>query len=416
MSTTRILLGGVPFGCNNIGDEAILERIVDIVRSVCPESDITVSTGDPINTAQLLSVKTCSLHSGFSENSNDDTSFLATLSKMDIFIWSGATGLSDYPTTSLSCLIAAQKQGIKTVVFCTGMNDTLNPAHFTLSNGLKLTLLTTLNNLVANQIDFVRTYELRKERRLRQQLKVVLDNCDLVINRDVQSKTQLMRSNLKTPPLVAADPAITLPLQAPNDTIWGENMMNTINTNAKLIGVCISSQQQISENTSFARWLDDITSHYDARIVFIPMNPITDFEAMADIRDKMFNKDKTIIARGSSDPCAVAGLAEKMDVIISSRLHLLIFASISDTPCIGIGRGSKVSNFLSEFGFCTAGTTDKIKYDHLNIELEKLFNEKEIYQEVSRLVRLRMHARLNKGIEALSEIINPELNHTAVTK
>jgi len=416
MSTTKILLGGVPFGCNNIGDEAILERIVDIVRSVCPEADITVSTGDPINTAQLLSVKTCALHSGFSENEKDDISFLAALSTVDIFIWSGATGLSDYPDTSLSCLLAAQKRGLKTVVFCTGMNDTLNPAHFTLSNGLKLTLLTTLNKILASKIDFVRTYELRKECKLRQQLKVVLDNCDLVINRDEQSKAQLMRSNLETPPLVAADPAITLPLQAPNGTIWGDKMMSTLNTNAKLIGVCISSQQQITENMPFARWLDEISTHYDANIVFIPMNPITDFEAMADIRNKMFNKDKTIIAQGSTDPRAVAGLAEKMDVIISSRLHLLIFASISDTPCIGIGRGSKVSNFLSEFGFCTAGTTEKIKFDHLSKELEKLCNEKIIYQEVSRLVRLRMHARLNKGIEALSHIINPELSHNTATK
>jgi len=406
MSHTRILLGGVPFGCNNIGDEAILARVVEIVRQVSPSADITVSTGDPVNTPSLLSVKTCPLY-GFTDDARQKELFVQTLSQNDIFIWAGATGLSDYPDTGLNCLVEAQKLGVKTIVFCTGMNDTLNPAHFRLSNGKKFALCSVLTAVCGYKIDFVKTYENRKERALRNRLKHVLDSCDLVVNRDQQSKTELMRSELSTPPIVAADPAITLPLNNPSSALWGEDMMSFLSTHKKLIGVCISSQQALSEKKEFTNWLDKIVSKLGVGIVFIPMNPITDFECMANLRDGMFKRSESIIAQGSSAPDAVAGLASKMDIIISSRLHLLIFASISATPCIGIGRGSKVSNFLSEFGFCTAGTTQKIKFDYLDKEVDKLFREKAMYQEISIIVRQKMLRRLEVGIKALADVVNP---------
>lgn len=52
----RFFLGGVPFGCDNIGDEAILECIVSIIRRNFPSASITVSTAKPKETARLLGV------------------------------------------------------------------------------------------------------------------------------------------------------------------------------------------------------------------------------------------------------------------------------------------------------------------------------------------------------------------------
>jgi polysaccharide pyruvyl transferase WcaK-like protein len=411
MSNVKILLGGVPFGCNNIGDEAILERIVNIVRTASPKAEITVSTGDPTGTKSLLGVNTCSLYSGFSENETDKTSFVQTLKSMDVFIWSGATGLSDYPNTSLDCLAAAQQLGLKTVVFCTGMNDTLNPAHFKLNQGMKKSLFNVVNKITGNRINLAEQYEVAKESKLRSRLKTVLDQCDLVINRDEQSKVELMKSHLSIPPLVAADPAITLKVEEPTELNWGPETLAVLNSPNKKIGICISSQQSISQINSFIEWLDTVVKTYQANIVFIPMNPITDFEMMTNIRDKMYHKDKTVIAVGSDSPDAIVGLASKMDVIISSRLHLLIFASITGTPCIGIGRGSKISNFLSEFGFCTAGDTQLIEFYYLEKELKKLLKDQKMYRDISALVHKRMLDRLDVGVQALSTIINQSNRH-----
>ena len=42
----KILLGGVPFGCDNIGDEAILASVIGLVRGICRDAELVVSTGD----------------------------------------------------------------------------------------------------------------------------------------------------------------------------------------------------------------------------------------------------------------------------------------------------------------------------------------------------------------------------------
>ncbi|KZZ60735.1 hypothetical protein A3760_26630 [Oleiphilus sp. HI0122] len=181
--------------------------------------------------------------------------------------------------------------------------------------------------------------------------------------------------------------------------------MEVLESGSKLIGVCISSQQKINQLDAFASWLDGLVDTYQAKIVFIPMNPITDFKLMSQIREAMFHRSQSIIASGSVKPSSVAGLASKMDVVISSRLHLLIFAAISSTPCIGIGRGSKVTNFLSEFGFCTAGDTDNIKFEYLEKEVRKILLEKDAYKEVADLVRESMLIRLEHGVAALKNCL-----------
>lgn len=406
MSRKRILLGGVPFGCNNIGDEAILAQVVSIVRQTEPNADIMVSTGAPRVTENWLAVKTCPLYGAFSGKPEDSQLFFEAMDHADVFIWSGATGLSDYPHAALDSLQAAQERGLKTIVFCTGMNDSLNPAHFKLNQGFRKSAYTLFKTMSFNTLDLVKLHERRKESDLRKRLKDVLDRCELVVNRDVQSKAQVMKSNLRATPVVAADPAITLPLVAPNADLWGEDMMAVLSSGARLIGVCISSQQAIAQMSLFAQWLDRIVDHYKVKIVFIPMNPITDFELMTQVRDAMYHKAESLVATGSSLPGAVAGLASKMDIIISSRLHLLIFAAISSTPCIGIGRGSKVSNFLSEFGFCTAGDTENIDYESLDNEVNKLFHDGKKYKEIADTVRRSMLLRLEIGIEALKRSLS----------
>jgi polysaccharide pyruvyl transferase WcaK-like protein len=407
MSKVNVLLGGVPFGCNNIGDEAILEQVVHIVRSLSPNAEITVSTGEPESTAKLLNVNTTSLHAHFSGKTEDTQTFLKALDQADVFIWSGATGLSDYPEAGLDCLHEAQCRGVKTIVFCTGMNDTLNPAHFKLQKGKRRTLLNLLNTLSFKKRDFIKHFEAQKELSTRMRIKAVLDQCDLVINRDIQSFNEVMKSGLSKQPIVAADPAITLEPISPTQKIWGTQVMRALQSGRKKVGICISSQQQISDMTMFSKWLDQVINQHEAEVFFIPMNPETDFATMAKIRDHMTHADNTVMALGDDSPASVAGLAGEMDVIISSRLHLLIFASISCTPCIGIGRGSKVSNFLSEFGFCTAGDTQNIRYDYLSNELNKLLSNKSMYQDIADTVRRSMLARLDHGIEALGEVINP---------
>ena len=122
----KILLGGVPFGRNNVGDEAILECVVGMIREVCPAATITVSTDDPETTAEKLGVETVPLF-GFAPPFSR-TLMEECIAAADVFVWAGATGLSDYPEIPLSMLEIAHRAGTKTVVWGVGMNTELNPS------------------------------------------------------------------------------------------------------------------------------------------------------------------------------------------------------------------------------------------------------------------------------------------------
>ena len=404
MKNPNILLGGVPFGCDNIGDEAILACIVSLLQQELPGATLMACTNTPKETARELGILTTPLY-GFDTGANDRKSFCEALQWADVFIWSGATGLSDYPEAGLTCLEQAQQMNVKTIVFCTGMNDSLNPAHFRLGKGKKRTLLRSLNQLFLNQIDFVKTWEKRKEARIREQLKTALDQCALVINRDSNSRSELMRSNLENTPLVGADPAITLKPQAPKAALWGDAMMEFLGKHKTRIGICISSQQALRQQDRFALWLDQVVARHGCGIVFIPMNPITDFALMSEIREEMTCKEQSIIATGTDDPEHVAGLAQAMDIVISSRLHLLIFASVSATPCVGIGRGSKVSVFLKQMGQQTAGSTENIDFEKLDSAIQDIFLRPRTYHHAAVIARAEMLERLEKATATLGNVL-----------
>ena len=51
----KILLGGIPLGCDNIGDEAIIACVVKMLKESLPGVELTVATADPA-TAVLLGV------------------------------------------------------------------------------------------------------------------------------------------------------------------------------------------------------------------------------------------------------------------------------------------------------------------------------------------------------------------------
>ena len=49
----KVLLGGIPLGCDNIGDEAIIACVVKMLKASLPDVELTVATADPATAARL---------------------------------------------------------------------------------------------------------------------------------------------------------------------------------------------------------------------------------------------------------------------------------------------------------------------------------------------------------------------------
>ena len=125
----KVLLGGIPLGCDNIGDEAIIACVVRMLKDSLPGVELTVATADPA-TAARLGVTVVPPY-GFAGQSLE--SFAETVRRHDAYVWCGATGLSDYPYVALDLIKIAQDAGVPTFVWGVGMDDELNPVFFKVS-------------------------------------------------------------------------------------------------------------------------------------------------------------------------------------------------------------------------------------------------------------------------------------------
>lgn len=404
----RVLLCCVPYGRDNIGDEAILESIVKILRSISSDLDITVSTDEQEFTAKNLGVKTCPLF-GFDDPTWDLDELESELDQADVVIWGGATGLSDYPEHAVQVLEMAQSRGKKTAVFCTGMNDCLNPFLYRIRPGIKRDVSEFIKLFSFGFIDFVGRIEARKFSQAHSRIVGVLDKADVVIVRDAETLDNLRNIGVAREFIhVACDPAITLePTPREKARFRNDETGESVNRiPRRRIGICLSSQSPIKKTSRLAVVLDEIVEKYNADLYMIPMNPLTDRAYMTRIRMSMRQRNHLHEYPGGENPTTVAAYAGTMDLIISSRLHLLILGSISHVPLIGISRGSKVDAFIGQFGLVSTGSVDNPDYDFLLSEVERLLDDSSrlLYVRHSMNVVRDMKKRLRGGAEILGRL------------
>lgn len=402
MKTVGILLGGVPFGRNNVGDEAILECIVDTVRELCPQAEIIVSTDRRSETEARLGVKTVPLF-GFEAPYSPDE-MRETIARADLFMWAGATGLSDYPEIPLAMLRVAHEVGTKTVVWGVGMSDEFNPHIYKVLPGKRQLLLSVLTRATFGKVDFIRRVEERDEIRVRTEIARQLNQADLVVLRDPETLTSVNRCGNVPDALVGADPAELLQAADWCDIRLTRQARAMLESDHRKIGLCISAQRKVVHQRELVEFLDRL-AETDHRIVFLPMNHATDAPLMENLRDQMRYKEKSVVIGGIRSPGEILGIAGKLDLVISSRLHLLILASLVQVPIIGISRGSKVDNFLAPFGHVSAGCVEDCDFEHMQRELDRLIDHRAEFGDVSAAVHEMLLLRLQDAKKRLKALL-----------
>ena len=321
----KILLGGIPLGCDNIGDEAIIAGVVKMLKESLPGVEITVATADPA-TAGLLGVNVVPPF-GFAGRGLDG--FEEVVRRHDAYIWCGATGLSDYPHVALDLLEAAQNADVATFIWGVGMDDELNPVFFRARGKRRLAL---------RCLGLVGWYERRLRDRLARRIAAILPRCKGVWLRDPQSAATLASLGFANAG-IAADTAILL-------GTGGTSTQRRRDADGPVLGLCISTQRQVADLDG-VKGLIAAVRDSGARVLGIPMNPKTDRALLESLGVECIS---------GTTPEAVMEAAAKCDVVLSSRLHLLILAANAGTPGLGIARGSKLANWLSNFGRTAEGS------------------------------------------------------------
>ena len=372
----KILLGGIPLGCDNIGDEAIIACVVKMLKSSLPAAELAVATADP-GTAERLGVKTVPPY-GFVDTPT--SGFAREVVRHDAFIWCGATGLSDYPHIPLSLLEMAQMAGKKTFVWGVGMDDELNPVFFKV-RGKRRALL--------RMFGLVGKYEAWLRRRLSRRLAKILPACGGVWLRDPESRACLASMGFSGAK-VGADTAIML--RPPAEAAPRSD-------DRRVLGLCISTQRQVSDLDGLKKMIASVVAA-GWKIVGIPMNPKTDRRLLESLGVECIAGDT---------PEAVVEAAQKCDAVLSSRLHLLILAANAGTQGFGIARGSKLANWLANFGRKVVGSVYDCDWNRVTEEI--LASPKN--EESWRTVRDKAYAALDERLETARKELVAKLEETA---
>ena len=386
----KVLLGGIPLGCDNIGDEAIIACVVKMLKESIPGVQLTVATADPA-TAAALGVDIVPVF-GFLDVGF--RGFADEVRRHDAYVWCGATGLSDYPHVALELVEIAQREGVPTFVWGVGMDDELNPVFFKVAG--KRRALLRLFGLVG-------WYERHLRARLARRLARVLPRCRGVWLRDPQSAAMLASMGFPNAG-VAADTAILLSLPPNNLTTTPPNHHTTEPPNHRTtkppnhptLGLCISTQRQVVDLNGVRRMIAAVRAA-GARILGIPMNIKT---------DRALLEKLGVECIPGTTPDAVMAAAAECDVVLSSRLHLLILAANVGTPGLGIARGSKLANWLSNFGQTVVGSVYDCDWDKVTEKVLAVFKDRGGWGEPSRRaanewesVRAAAYERLTKRLE-----------------
>jgi polysaccharide pyruvyl transferase WcaK-like protein len=401
----RVLCAGVPFGANNVGDEAIITGIVRMIRSVAPDAVITVATGEPEITQRALNVQTCPPF-GFLGVAASGPEVERVISEHDLFLWSGATGLSDYPEIPLGLMQAAQTQRKHTAILCVGMNDELNPHLYQVRSRWR-PIYEGIRRMTGGVIDIAARLEAGRKARTHGRLREILPQADLVVVRDAESEAALRRVGVRGDILVGSDAALGLVPAALEHIPMPEPIRKAMTTlGSPRVGLCLSAQDAPKNISAVVSVLDRLIADANATVFGIPINPVTDTRLVREMRPQFKSPDRVFVLEGVTDPEQVAGALGQMDVVVSTRLHGLILASLSDIPLVGIRRGTKIDTFLRPFGLRPAGSFQDLDVGELEQQIRQRLAQSAEFRQRSAAVRLERRQALDKTRQLLKSLLD----------
>lgn len=401
----RVLCAGVPFGANNVGDEAIIAGVVRMIRSVAPDAVITVATGDREGTERALNVQTCPPF-GFVGTPATGLEVERVIGAHDLFLWSGATGLSDYPDIPLGLLQMAQAMGKHTAVFCVGMNDELNPHLYQVRSRWR-PAYDFIKRITAGVVDVAARLEARRKAQTYNRICTILPRTDFVVVRDPETEAMLRRVGLKSEIIVGSDAALVLNPVAFEKVPMPEALRREMSApGLPRIGLCLSAQDPPKNLPVLVSVLDKLMAEKNAAVFGIPINPVTDSKLVRDMRPQFKRPERVFVLEGVTDPEEVAGALGRMDVIVSSRLHGLILASLSDVPLVGIRRGTKIDTFLRPFGLSPAGSFKNLDAGELEQQIRQRLADVVEFRQRAAALRQQRRQALEKARQHLKSLLD----------
>lgn len=307
---TGILICGA-YGLGNAGDEAILSAILEEVRSVAPGAEITVLSRNPAETAEQYHVKALYFF--------DLPGIRRVLRKTRLYINGGGSLIQDATSRRslwyyLYTLWAARRLGCRVLMYGCGVGPVTLPGDRTIT-------------------------------------RRILNRCvDAVTLRESDSLRELREMGVTEPEIIlSADPALTLPPAEDHET---DRILEQAGIPPHGRYICFA----LREWKGYQKKIPAFSAA--ARYAYETHGLIPVFTAIEKRQDPSAHRP---VARGMGEiphfflddagrAGTIIGSLSRMSVVVSMRLHALIFAAGQGVPLVGVVYDPKVSAFLRYLG------------------------------------------------------------------
>ena len=350
-----IVISGA-YGRGNTGDDAILEAIVAQLREVCPDAPLTVLSRRPRQTELRYRVR--------SSYTFDPFAFCRAVKGARLFLSGGGSLIQDATSNRslwyyLWTISTAHRLGAAVMMYGCGIGPVSRPGN-------------------------------------RRYTESVLNRCvSLITLREDGSLQELRRLGVTVPQTVTADPAVLLRAATPSQTAAFLRKNGIGETDRLLLISPRAWRTMRSREPELCRAAAELAEKYGLRPVLFAMQPDIDLPICQRMAERL---PGAVTVSAPTSGSLVLGVLSRAALVISVRLHTLIFAAGAGTPMVGISYDPKVSGFLRYLGQPDPPELESVTAEELVRRSESALSDAPQTEE--KTGQMRLLAQKNAGLAA----------------
>lgn len=379
----NVLIGGVIYGMHNVGDEAILESIIQTFHThtnlsvmSCDSEWITQKYPDvsklPIPVIYgkpKLGLHALPRRKLFQSIKNTIAPNLSYFAEQDYMLCGGGTILSDSPWHSLYMIKLAAKAGVPTIIWGAGMAE--------VSDCKTCNYIKKICNLPS-----------------------VLR----IFTRDEFVKQRLIACGVEAEKIeVCYDPAYMLNAdENPDFSFLDERGLAMYADERPNICISLSGEPDVI-NTSHIQQVKayvETVSQF-ANVFLVPTGFSNACRDKVLLSDLLINQ-QVVLIREELQPTQLIAFLQKMDLVVASRLHCSIFGAVAGVPSINIIRNEKNRDFATMFQLPALSMQDVRSEKLLELTKNLLAQKENVQKRISERVQYMRDAY----IMATEKVVN----------
>lgn len=374
----RVTISGY-YGYGNLGDETILETIIQKLEKRFQDLDleITVLSGDPVDTKRRHHIRAVNRWNPFT--------LILTLFRSDVLLSGGGGLLQDSTSSSslwyyLTVMALAKMMGKDVYVIGQGLGPIRRRF-----NRLVLTLL------------------LRR-----------IEGC---LVRDGDSADFLKEIGYpKEKILLGADLALLYP-----EREWNSQTLFPGEEERRMAAAALKDVDEGREYLlrAVAKGMDLLKEKFGAKIILFSTHSAADFSMTKDLKERM-EEEAQIIETDHLDASGLIEMMEELDFLVGGRLHTLEFSLLAGTPVSGISYDPKMDLFaqtlreLEEEAEIPIWHPEELQEDEEYLEeMEEIFQNREKIKRQLEKVVPRVQKKADRSLTQLLDWVEESLGEKA---